>query len=91
VLPPKTTSQAEIVRGKYEVLLQSALEREGPGPWNRRDLDRVKETLTEEFCLAYDRECDQAAVLDWLNALSSEEVADLLERLQAGGTEEGGR
>ena len=73
-----------MARGTYEVLLQRALEQAGPGPWEKHDLDRVKETLTEEFCLAFDPECDEDAVLDWLNALPPQEVADLIDRLNAG-------
>ena len=73
-----------IAQGKYEVLVEAALERLHPSPWNEHDLARVKDTLNEDFCLAYGPECDKAAVLDWLNALSAGEISDLLIHLNAG-------
>ena len=73
-----------MARGEYEIVLQGALEKMGPGPWRARDLHRARETLTQEFCSAFDRQCDQDAVLDWLSALPPHEVADLLDRLNAG-------
>ncbi len=73
-----------VARGVYEILLQKALEKAGPGPWAARDLDRAKEALTQEFCLAFDRDCDKDAVLDWLNALPPDEVADLIDRVNVG-------
>ena len=77
-----------MARGKYELLLQRALEQAGPGPWDAYDLARVKETLTQEFCSAFNRECDKDAVLDWVNALPAQEVADLIDRLNASGEKE---
>jgi hypothetical protein len=71
------------VQGKYEMLLEKALDQVGPRPWNKHDLDRVRQTLTEEFCLAFDPGCDKDAVLDWLNALPPEELAGLIDRLNA--------
>ena len=73
-----------MAQGRYELLLQQALQRNGPGPWDKHDLHRAKETLTQDFCSAFDRECDKDAVLDWLNALPAEEIVDLLHRLNAG-------
>ena len=70
-----------MAQGKYEVVLQGALEQAGPGPWDEHDLDGVRQTLTDEFCLAFDRECGEGAVLDWLNALPPDDVADLIDRL----------
>jgi len=32
--------------GTYEILLQRALKDAGPGPWDERDLDRVRSTLS---------------------------------------------
>jgi hypothetical protein len=76
---------AMIAQGKYEVLLQAALQRLRPGPWNEHDLARVKDTLNEDFCLAFGPECDKAAVLDWLNSLPPEEISDLLIHLNMPG------
>lgn len=69
--------------GKYEILLRRALRQASDGPWDKRDLDRVRSTLSMEFCLAFDQECDRDAVLDWLAALPPDEVEDLLDRLNA--------
>jgi hypothetical protein len=70
--------------GRYEILVRMALEEQGSGPWNTLDLERIKTTLTQEFCSTYSADCDKDAVLDWLNALPSREVSDLLERLNVG-------
>jgi len=67
--------------GTYEILLQRALKDAGPGPWDGRDLDRVRSTLSMEFCLAFDPECDRGAVIDRLAGLPPDEVEDLLDRL----------
>jgi hypothetical protein len=69
--------------GRYEFVLQKALEQLGPGPWDSRDLKRAEDVLTQDFCLAIDRECDKAAVFDWLSALQAQDVPDLLRRLNA--------
>lgn len=73
-----------MIEGTYEILVRMALEEQGSAPWNMLDLERIKTTLTQEFCSAYSADCDKDAVLDWLNALPPREVADLLERLNVG-------
>jgi hypothetical protein len=70
-----------MTEGTYETLIRTALEEAGPAPWNVRDLDRVKGSLSQEFCSALGADCDKDAVLDWLSALPPDGVADLLDRL----------
>ena len=70
-----------MAQGKYELLLRRALEQTREGPWEERDLAALKETITQEFCSLFDPDCDPRAVLDWLNALRPEDVADLMYRL----------
>jgi hypothetical protein len=69
--------------GKYEVVLRTALEQSGPGPWNQRDIRKAKGTLTQGLCVAVDQECDKDAVIDWLATLTGADVRDLVRRLNA--------
>lgn len=70
--------------GRYEILLERALDNNRPRLWSTLGLSRVGETPTDDFCLAFGRDCDRNAALDWLEALPPDSAADLLERLDAG-------
>ncbi len=70
--------------GKYEIIVQKALEQIGPGPWIPQDLDKVRDVLTDEVCSVIDPECDRRAIFDWLSALQERDTSDLIVRLNAG-------
>lgn len=58
-----------MARGRYEIPIREALKEQGAGPWDIRDLDRLKGELTQQFCSRFGEDCDKSAVLDWLSAL----------------------
>lgn len=72
-----------VTLGKYELILQRALEQVGPGPWLPQDLGKTRDLLTHELCLAVNPDCDPDAVFDWLKALPEEDIPDLMQRLNA--------
>ena len=86
-----TLGEVDVMHGRYETLVRKALEKVGRGPWNTHDIDRVRDTLTQDFCLAFDPHCDKHAVLDWLGSLSPTEMTELIDHLNrdqdAGGPE----
>jgi hypothetical protein len=71
--------------GRYEQIVKEALQMMSNGPWNSAHLMRAPDIINDEMCGEYAPDCKSSEVVDWLKALSPQEIDDLLFRLNEEG------
>jgi len=67
-----------MLHGAYGNIIRRALSAKSAGPWQVSDLATLDTVVTKEFCQEHEPDCDSAAVLDWVKALSKEDREELI-------------